>query len=88
MILYAVEFMLHRGTMTSDAADKFVKCIKQDHNKLEASRDPFTPKVACPGFVENFQTIAFYEDSSQNLILKSETDKLEHLRLQLGRIAK
>jgi hypothetical protein len=31
MILYGIEFMLHRGTMSNDAAQKYVVTIEQDH---------------------------------------------------------
>lgn len=83
MILYAIEFMLHRGKMNSEkTAQDFIEKIMQDYNKLEASRNPKTPEYACPGFVQEYRTVAFYTDVKQEKVLREKLGKYGKITLQ------
>ncbi len=83
MILYAIEFLLHRSNMKSKtAASNFLDQIFQDHNKLKASKDPFDIEIGCPGFVDKYKTVAFFTDATQEKLLLEKTHIDQSIRLQ------
>jgi hypothetical protein len=74
--------MLHRDAMEGKGPELFCNKIRQDHQKLENSYKPTKSGCDTEGFVQKFQTIAFFYDSTKLDKLRGLTEKFENVRIQ------
>jgi len=65
MILYALEFIFHRGCLKKKGPEDFGRKINQDHLKLIKANNPGTQMFGKNNFVQNYLTVAFFYDSAQ-----------------------
>lgn len=65
MILYAPEFLFHRDCMKKKGPEDFGRKINQDHLKLIKANNPGTELFGKNNFVQNYLTVAFFYDSTQ-----------------------
>lgn len=83
MILYALEFIFHRGCLKKKGLEDFGRIINQDHLKLIKANNPGTELFAKNNFVQNYLTVAFFYDSAQeNNIRKFVQDDDGRVRYQ------
>jgi hypothetical protein len=81
LIIYGLEFHLKRGKMTKVGTESFIKEIWQDHNKLVESVAPMKTGCGCNGILNQYKTLAFFEDTNHKVDLEQNFQNIKEVKL-------